>query len=100
MRKDLFPALAAGVGLVLAALLLGGGALGQTAAHKLPLLTLLLISEFGFFVCAAGLGFGISLWNKTEKKLPLLLLAVGSLLLMALFVFCGLNLWSGSVSQP
>jgi purine-cytosine permease-like protein len=82
------------------AILLGAGALGQTAEHKLPLLTLLLISEFGFFVCAAGLGFGISFWEKTQKKAPLLLLCVGCLLLMALFAFCGLNLWSGSVSQP
>lgn len=90
-----FPALAFGMGLLVAAGLLLSGVLAPDADHALPLLTLLIVDEFGFFVTAIGAGVGINALLKRGMQWPLLLLVVGCALLAAGFLYLGIRLWPG-----
>jgi hypothetical protein len=55
-----FPWLALGLGLLVAVGLLSSGALSPDGNYSLPLLTMLIVNEFGFFVTAIGAGVGIN----------------------------------------
>lgn len=95
--KFSFPWLAAGLGLLLAMVLLQSGVLGAAEARKLPLLTLLFISEFGFLVTAAGsIVAGRSLLQQSRNWTQLsLTLACGALAIA--FFSLGIMLWQSSV---
>ena len=95
--KFSFPWLAAGLGLLLAMVLLQSGVLGAAEARKLPLLTLLFISEFGFLVTAAGsIVAGRTLLQQGRNWTQLsLTLACGALAIA--FFSLGIMLWQSSV---
>jgi hypothetical protein len=96
--KFSFPWLAAGIGLLLAMVLLQTGVLGEADDRSLPLLTLLFISEFGFFVTAAGsFVAGRSLLQQGRSKANLFLTLACGVLAIAFFTL-GIHLWQGSVA--
>jgi hypothetical protein len=95
--KRSYPWLALGLGLMLSLVLMRYADPGGADMHKLPLLTSLLMSEFGFLVTAVAAGICIrDLWKRNVEKLAVVLLA-GNLLLAANFIRLGLQLWPDAV---
>ena len=92
-----FPWLALGLGLLLALVLMR---FGPTAdGGGLPLLTALLISEFGFLLTAIAAGIGVrDLVNQGARAVCILPLA-GNALLAVNFLRMGLALWPGVSGQ-
>ena len=93
-----FPWLALGLGLLVAFGLVMSGVFSPQGAYKLPLLTLLIVNEFGFFVTAIGAGLGInSLLGKGIN--PFMLgVSIADGLLAAMFLYLGIQLWPGGFS--
>jgi hypothetical protein len=93
--KFSFPWLAAGIGFLLAMVLIQAGALGAPEAMGLPLLTMLFISEFGFFVTATGSFLaGKRLLHQKRNWSDLLLNLTCAALAIAFFSL-GIWLWQG-----
>jgi hypothetical protein len=90
-----FPGLALGIGILVAAGLLQSGVLAPDGDYALPLLTLLIVNEFGFFVTAIGAGIGINTMLKQGLRPPVLLLTIGCALLAVGFLYLGIRLWPG-----
>jgi hypothetical protein len=89
--KYSYPWLAFGLGLVLSLVLYR---FGTTASGEgMPLLTALLMSEFGFLVTAIAAGTGLRDLAKQGMRLATLLLLAGNLLLVANFLRMGLMFW-------
>ena len=97
MTNPGFPGLALGIGILVAAGLLQSGALAPGAEQALPLLTLLVVNEFGFFVTAIGAGVGINAMLKQGVRPPLLLPTLGCAVLAAGFLYLGIRLWPGTL---
>jgi hypothetical protein len=95
MTRERFPWVALGVGLILAAVLVQSGATEPATENALPLLTLLLISELGFLVTAAGALAG-TLAAVREGIVPSrALAALGCAVLAVAFLIVGIGLWPG-----
>ncbi len=95
--KFSFPWLAAGIGLLLAMVLIQTGVLGEAEERSLPLLTMLFISEFGFLVTAAGSFLaGRALQGQARSWSNLFLTLACGALAIAFFIL-GIRLWQGSV---
>jgi len=90
-----FPGLALGIGILVAAGLLQSGVLAPDGDYALPLLTLLIVNEFGFFVTAIGAGVGINTLLKRGVRPAMLLLTLGCAVLAAGFLYLGIRLWPG-----
>jgi hypothetical protein len=90
-----FPWLALGLGLLVAAGLLSSGALSPDGNYSLPLLTMLIVNEFGFFVTAIGAGVGINLLLKDGLQTPLLMVVVGCAIMALGFLYMAIRLWPG-----
>lgn len=90
-----FPWLALGLGLLVAAGLLSSGALSSDGNYSLPLLTMLIVNEFGFFVTAIGAGVGINLLLKDGLQTPLLMVVVGCAIMALGFLYMAIRLWPG-----
>ena len=89
--KNSYPWLALGLGLVLSLVLYR---YGTTASGKgMPLLTALLMSEFGFLVTAIAAGMGLRDLGKQGIQAATLLPLVGNALLAANFLRLGLAFW-------
>lgn len=89
--KHSYPWLALGLGLVLSLVLLR---FGTTAAGEgMPLLTALLMCEFGFLVTAIAAGIGLRDLIRQGMSVAALLLLAGNLLLAANFLRMGLVFW-------
>lgn len=97
MKKQAFPWIALSLGLLVMVTLLGAGALRPAEEHGLPLLTMLIVDEFGFFLTAIGAGIGVSALSKQGLRASLLITTVACGLLAAGFLFLGLRLWPGGV---
>ncbi len=82
-----------GIGLVLMAVLLVAGSPGDETRRMLPLLTLLIISEFGMFVTGIGAWLGIDTIRVTGFRPVMLFLIVGCAVLSAAFLFLGIEYW-------
>jgi len=95
MMKYPFYWLALGIGLIVIFLLLQSGVLGPADELRLPLLTLLIVNEFGFFVCAIGLLFAVREMKASEPSLAKWLTLLGNGVLSLSFVLIGLRLWPG-----
>jgi hypothetical protein len=93
MRRS-FPWLALGLGLVLSLILLRFSPLAGPG-EGLPLLTALLMAEFGLLVTVAAAGLGIRNLLKEGMRLPTLGLLIGNVLLAVNFLRMGLVLWPG-----
>ncbi len=92
-----FPWLALGLGLVIAMVLVFAGAAGPEEGHSLPLLTLLIVAEFGFFLNAIGAGLAIRQLMQQGLNPGVILSASGCVVLAAGFAWLGLQLWPGSL---
>jgi hypothetical protein len=96
--KFSFPWLAAGIGLLLAMVLLQTGVLGEADDRSLPLLTMLFISEFGFIVTAAGsFVAGRTLLRQGHSWANLFLSVACGALAIAFFIL-GFQLWQSSMT--
>ena len=95
MGKLTFPWLALGLGLLVAVGLLSSGALSPDASYALPLLTMLIVNEFGFFVTAIGAGVGVNMILKDGMQTPLLMVIIGDAILAVGFLFLAIRLWPG-----
>lgn len=92
-----FPWLALGLGLVIAMVLISAGALGPEAGRGLPLLTLLMAAEFGFFLNAIGAGLAVRQMLQQGLNAGVILSASGCAVLAVGFAWLGLQLWPGSL---
>jgi hypothetical protein len=88
-----FSWVALGVGLLIALVLLKTGALAPEAARSLPLLTLLIVTEFGFFLTAIGAGLAIRSLVSQGFNVGLALALAGCVALAGGFLWLGLQLW-------
>ena len=95
MNNISFPWLALGLGLVVAVGLMISGVFSPDGIYKLPLLTMLIVNEFGFFVTAIGAGLGIR--TLLEKGMNPVMLGISSAdgLLALMFLYLGVQLWPG-----
>jgi hypothetical protein len=93
-----FSWLALGLGLLVAFGLTGSGALGPADGYRLPVLTLLIVTEFGFFLTAIGAGAGINRLLAQGMQGGLLLAVLGCAVLAAGFLWLGLRLWPEGVT--
>ncbi len=59
MKKIHFPYLAALVGLILVPIIVLGNSIGEDGLRAVPLLSLLVMNEFGFFAAAFGIFIGV-----------------------------------------
>jgi hypothetical protein len=82
-----------GVGLLLALLLMQTGALQPAPGRSLPLLTQLIIAEFGFFLTAIGAGIAVRDMLSQGINAPLLIATAGCGLLSVGFLLLGIRLW-------
>ena len=95
MGKLTFPWLALGMGLLVATGLLVSGALSPGGNYDLPLLTLLIVNEFGFFVTAIGAGVGINSLVKDGAQPSLLMVIIACAVMAAGFLYLAIKLWPG-----
>jgi len=93
MKKTAFPWIALGLGLTLLAILVQAGATVRGGPYLLPLLTLLLMNEFGLIVSLIGAGIGFSAARKPGTPRALLFAAIGCILLVLAFAWLGITLW-------
>ena len=98
MGKLTFPWLALGMGLLVVAGLLLSGALSPEGNYELPLLTMLIVNEFGFFVTAIGAGVGINALIKDGSQPSLLMVVIACALMAAGFLYLAIKLWPGMSS--
>jgi len=95
MGKMTFPWLAMGMGLLVAVGLVASGVLSPDANYDLPLLTMMIVNEFGFFVTAIGAGIGINALLKNGLQPTLLMVTIACGLMAAGFLFLAIRLWPG-----
>lgn len=93
MKKSI-PWLTLGVGLFLALILLRFNPLTTSSGFILPMLTALLMSEFGFIITAIGAGISVRDVLRQGVKVRPAALFVGNLLLALNFISQGLSFWS------
>jgi hypothetical protein len=100
MSKFPLPWLALGAGVLIALLLLMSMQAGPDAA-PLPLLTQLLLAEFGFVLNVIGVWLG---WRDLQRKgrtTAGLLVLAGCVLMALLLALLGLSLWpEGGLAPP
>jgi hypothetical protein len=95
MGKLTFPWLAMGMGLLVAIGLAASGVFSPEANYDLPLLTMMIVNEFGFFVTAIGAGVGINSLLKDGKQPSLLMVTVSCAVMAAGFLYLAIKLWPG-----
>ncbi len=93
MKKDNFPFIASGLGLFLMLLVIKGSEVSEDGITLIPLLTLLVVSEFAFFVNAIGAYIGIKYTLATGFKPIHGTATLVCVLLAAFFAWTGLSLW-------
>jgi len=75
--------------------LLAAGALSPGGNYDLPLLTMLIVNEFGFFVTAIGAGVGINMLLKNGAQPSLVMVTIACALMAAGFLYLAIKLWPG-----
>ncbi len=93
MKKYNFPFVASGLGLFLMLLVIKGGEARDDGVTAIPLLTLLVVSEFGFFVTAIGGYLGIRHCMAEGVKPLYAAITLLSILLSLRFLWLGIELW-------
>lgn len=100
MPKLPFPWLALGGGLLIALLLLVSFQAPPGEA-PLPLLTQLILAEFGFVLNVIGVWFGLRDLQAQRARKATLLAIAGCLVMAAVLVLLGISLWpEGGLGQP
>ena len=93
MKKFQFPYIASGLGLFLMLAVVIGSKTGSNGATTLPLLTLLIMSEFGFFLTGIAAFMGISHIQATGMK-PVYVFITGLCVVLSVaFLWLGIELW-------
>jgi len=93
--KFSYPWLALGLGLIIAVILVVSGAVDSASKPALPLLTRLIMAEFGFFVTAFGAGQAIRIGLTQGFGFALLAVIAGCSLLSIGLMWLGISLWPG-----
>lgn len=93
MNSSRFPYIALAVGLFLVPVVIMGRTPNSEGATSLPLLTLLLASEFAFIVTAIGAYLGFRQIRSAGSTLGLKLATVICSLLTVSFLLYGISLW-------
>ena len=83
-----------GIGLFLALILFRFSPLSASSGFSLPMLTALLMSEFGFIITVIGAGISVRDVLKQGIELRPAALLIGNLLLALNFINQGLSLWA------
>lgn len=91
--KKTFPWLALALGLFLAIILMRFSPLESDEAARLPLLTALLMSEFGFILTAVAAAMGTREMLAEGKTFRMLMITAGNILLALGFLAMGITLW-------
>mgnify|MGYP001828781321 CR=1 FL=1 len=98
MGKLTFPWMAMGMGLLVAVGLVASGVLSPEANYDLPLLTMMIVNEFGFFVTAIGAGIGINTLLREGRQPVLLMVTITCALMAAGFLYLAIRLWPGMIA--
>jgi len=93
MKTFNFPYIALGLGLFLMLLLVKGSEIRPDGGVLLPLLTLLIISEFAFFMTAFAVYIGVKHMRVAGMKLAYTLTTLLCFLLSLRFAILGVELW-------
>ncbi len=97
MKKSNFPFIALALGLFLMGILFKTGAADPDIESVLPLLTVLLISEFGFIVMAIAVYFGAQTLTRNGFDIVLAIVTLLCGMLGVEFMVVGLEHWPGNV---
>ena len=92
-----YPQLALGMGLLVAIGILMSGALGPAEGYDLPVLTMLIVNEFGFFVTAIGVGVGINTMMGKGATTGMVIVSIACAVLAVLFLYLGIKMWPGFI---
>ncbi len=93
MKTVSFPYIALALGLFLLLVVVRGSQITSDGSTSLPLLTLLVVSEFSFFVNAIGAYIGFSHSLKSGFKPLYGIITLLCLLLSFYFLWLGIKLW-------
>ena len=93
MKVTLFPYLAVVLGIILMMIVITGSSTGTEGGPAIPLLTLLVISEFAVFVTAIGAFLGFKHFRSASHKPVYLAASVTCALLAIRFMWLGIELW-------
>ncbi len=93
MKTHDFPYIALALGAFLLLVVLRGSQIASDGLTSLPLLTLLVVSEFSFFVNAIGAYIGFNHSRKTGFKPVYTMVSVLCLALSLYFMWLGIQLW-------
>ncbi len=93
MKTINFPYIALALSACLLLLILKGSQLSSDGHTQIPLLTLLVVNEFSFFVTAIGAYIGIKQCLATSFKSSYALVSVLCLILSVGFMLLGIKLW-------
>jgi len=97
MNKTNFPFIAFGLGLFLMGVLIKTGATDPGAELVLPLLTVLIISEFGFLVMAVAVFLGAQTLTKNGFDIVLAIITLLCGMLGVEFMVIGIEHWPGNM---
>ncbi len=93
MKKTVYPYIALGLGVCLLVTLLASSMVAPDGKPALPLLTLLIMSEFGFIVTAIGAVVGIIAVKASQRKLMLVLTSLACGAMAVRFMMLGIEFW-------
>lgn len=98
MSNQKLPLLAAGLGFLLALVLIQSGSGQSGFTDGLPLLTLLFLCEIGLIVTLAGGVMSGILWFKNRRNFAMLINVMVCLILGIYFIMTGIYIWSNQVT--
>ncbi|VAW88492.1 hypothetical protein MNBD_GAMMA16-224 [hydrothermal vent metagenome] len=96
--KQKFPWIAAGIGGFFILILYFSGVTSSEGQFKIPLLMMLLMSEFGCIVTALGAYFGIKAWQ-TRRSAIFIVLTIACAAFSILLGYFGITLWEYITAQ-
>ena len=95
MTKANFPLVALALSLFLMGILVKTGATDPNTTNMLPLLTVLIISEFGFIVCAVAVYLGGQTIIQNGFEIVLAVVTLVCAMLAVEFMLIGIQHWPG-----
>lgn len=93
MKSSYFPYIAAGLGLILLVAVSKGSTTNSDGDTLLPLLTLLLVSEFGFIVTAIGAYLGFRQIRSAGKTPAYIATTILCAVVSVCCLYLGIKLW-------
>jgi hypothetical protein len=98
MSNQKLPFLAAGLGFLLALVLIQSGSGLSSFTDGLPLLTLLFLCEIGLIVTLVGFVMSGIVWFKNRRIFTMLINAMVCLILGIYFIMTGIFIWSNHIT--